>query len=307
MAPADTHVPAQLNDRHTIEPQHLAFLLLINCVWALATVATKVALGQIPPLMATAMRFSLIGLVLLPVLRWQHGRMKHIAAIAVCAGGIQLGLFYTGLAQSSGVASTAILTQLGVPFSTIMSIFFLGETVRWRRWTGIVIAFSGTMILGFDPRVFDHPTGVGLVLASTVVAAGASILLRRLDGVGVFQLQAWIAVISAPLLIPFSLVFESGHIAAIQAADAFTFACIIYTAMASSLVGHGGLYFLLQRYPISLVMPFTLLAPFLTVVFGITFLGEPVTVRLIGGGLVTFTGVLIIILRKPEPDNLGGP
>jgi O-acetylserine/cysteine efflux transporter len=301
--PSDSGAGAALppmGDRQSIAAQHLAFMLLVNVVWGLATVATKVALGQLPPIMATAMRFSLIGLVLLPVLRWQPGRMRQILAVAITAGGVQLSLFYSGLAYSSGVASTAILGQLGVPFSTILSIFLLGETVRWRRWGGIILAFSGTMVLGFDPRVLDHPLGAGLVLAATFVGASSSILMRRLQGVGVFQLQAWIAVISAPILIPITLMFETGQWSAIQAADTFTLSCIAYTALASSLVGHGGMYFMLQRYPVSLVMPLTLLAPFLTVVFGIVFLGEALTLRLVLGGAITFIGVLIITLRAPE-------
>ncbi len=299
--------PSQFPELHSMRSQHLAFMLLVNVVWGLATVATKVALGQLPPVMATAMRFSLIGLVLLPVLRWQPGRMRHILAVAVSAGGVQLGLFYAGLSYSSGVASTAILGQLGVPFSTILSIFLLGETVRWRRWGGIILAFSGTMVLGFDPRVLDHPLGAGLVLAATFVGASSSILMRKLQGVGVFQLQAWIAVISAPILIPVTLIFETGQWAAIQAADNFTLACIAYTALASSLVGHGGMYFMLQRYPVSLVMPLTLLAPFLTVVFGILFLGEALTTRLVLGGAITFIGVLIITLRKPDSARVLEP
>jgi len=275
-------------------------MLLINVVWGLATVATKVALGDLPPLMATAMRFSMTALMLLPILRLQRGRMAHIFLIAMTAGGFQMGLFYAGLAYSSGVASTAILGQLNVPISTILSIFFLGETVRWRRWLGIATAFSGTMILGFDPRVFDHPVGTALVLGSTFVGAFSPLIMRRLTDVGVFQLQAWIGIMSAPVLITASFMLEQGQTTALMNADMFAYACIVYTAVASSLIGHGGMYFMLQRYPVSLVTPLTLPAPFLTVIFGISFLGEPISLRLVLGAAVTFAGVLIITLRKPE-------
>jgi drug/metabolite transporter (DMT)-like permease len=29
-----------------------------------------------------------------------------------------------------------------VPFTTLLSVALLGETVRWRRWTGIAMSFS---------------------------------------------------------------------------------------------------------------------------------------------------------------------
>jgi drug/metabolite transporter (DMT)-like permease len=49
------------------------------------------------------------------------------------------------------------------------------------------------------------------------------------------------------------------------------------------------------------------MAPFLTVIFGIVFLGEALTLRLVLGGLITFAGVLIITLRKPDTARPAEP
>ncbi|MEO0961393.1 MAG: DMT family transporter, partial [Pseudomonadota bacterium] len=75
---------------------------------------------------------------------------------------------------------------------------------------------------------------------------------------------------------------------------------IIYVAFASSLVGHAGIYWLLQRYEVSQTAPYTLLAPLFTVTFGVWLLGDLLTERMIIGGLITLAGVLIISLREKE-------
>jgi O-acetylserine/cysteine efflux transporter len=33
---------------------------------------------------------------------------------------------------------------MSVPFATLMSVMFLGETIRWRRILGIVLAFAAS-------------------------------------------------------------------------------------------------------------------------------------------------------------------
>jgi O-acetylserine/cysteine efflux transporter len=48
-------------------------------------------------------------------------------------------------------------------------------------------------------------------------------------------------------------------------------------------------------------MPFMLLVPLFGVASGIVFLGEPVTLALVGGAAITILGVGIIVLRRPKP------
>ena len=47
-------------------------------------------------------------------------------------------------------------------------------------------------------------------------------------------------------------------------------------------------------------MIFTLLAPVFGVISGVAFLGEPLSARLVLGGILTVTGIAIVILRRPK-------
>ena len=111
------------------------------------------------------MRFALLALLLPPLLRIHRGQMGAIVVAALLSGGLHFGLLFVGLAMAKTVSTVAIAGQLGVPFTTLMSIVFLGEVVRWRRWLGISLAFVGVMVIGLDPQVFDllARTGAGRV------------------------------------------------------------------------------------------------------------------------------------------------
>lgn len=285
-------------------PQHLAFMMLINLVWGFALIASKVSLGHFPPMLFTALRFTLIVLVLFPFLRLHEGRMKQVLIIGLCAGPLGFGFFFAGVALSSP-SVVAIVSQLGVPFVTIMSVVFLKEQVHWRRWTGIALSFLGVMVISFDPTVFHFIGGVLCVVASALIGSVGQIFQRQIRRVGVFEMQAWIAAVAAPMMIAGSLIFEQDQWHVLTSASMLQWSGVFYTAFASSLIGHAGIYYLLQRYEVSQTAPLTLLSPIFTVMFGTVLLGDVLTTRMIVGALIALSGVLIISIREKRIVDTG--
>lgn len=285
-------------------PPHLAFMMLINLIWGFALVAAKVSLGHFPPMMFTALRFLLIVAVLFPFLRIHEGRMKQVIIIALCAGPIGFGFFFAGVALSNP-SVVAIISQLGVPFSTIMSVIFLNEKVHWRRWFGISLSFLGVMVISFDPTVFHYIGGVICVVASALVGSVGTIYQRQIKRVGVFEMQAWVAAVAAPIMLAGSLVFESNQLELLKSATMLQWAGCFYVAFASSLIGHAGIYYLLQRYEVTQTAPLTLLSPIFTVMFSVALLGDVLTTRMIVGTLIALSGVLIVSLRQKRIVDTG--
>lgn len=285
-------------------PLHMGFMVLINLIWGFALIAAKVSLDHFPPLLFAALRFTLIVMVLFPFLKIHRGRMKEVIIIALCAGPVGFGFFFVGLALSNA-SVVAVTSQLGVPFATIMSIVFLKEQVHWRRWLGISLSFLGVMVISFDPVVFTYIDGLLFVVASAFVGSIGTIFQRQIKNVGVFELQAWVAVAAAPLMLGASAAFESDIFRLIMTADLLDWAGVFYVAFASSLVGHAGIYYLLQRYEVTQTAPLTLLSPIFTVFFAVMLLGEILTTRMIVGALIALTGVLIVSIRQKRIVDTG--
>jgi len=278
-------------------PRHLLLVLVIAVIWGSNFVVAKVGMAEMPAFLFTGLRFVFLAIILLPFLKIHRGRMRTIFQIGVLAGGLHFAFFFAGLAISSASVS-AITVQLNAPFATIMSIFFLKEQVGWRRWLGIGLAFGGVTLIGFDPVAFEYLPGMALIALSALLFAVSNIFMKRLKGVGVLELQSWTAVLSFPILAIFTLVFETGQIEAMQEASWAAWAALIYTALLASLVGHGGVYYLFQRYDVSLVSPMLLAAPLVGVISGVVILDEPLTIRIIVGGIAVLAGVGVIAIRQ---------
>ncbi|WP_369405877.1 DMT family transporter [Sneathiella glossodoripedis] len=156
------------------------------------------------------------------------------------------------------------------------------------------------MLMGFDPIVFDYLTSASLVAGAALFMAAGVILMRQATGIGAMQMQAWIALISFPILFVFSYAFEDDHLSQLLTLNLRHVAALLFTVVATTIVAHGSWYYLLQKYPVSVLTPYGLLAPLFGVGFGLVLFDEPVTWRFIVGGAVTLAGVFIINLRSAE-------
>ncbi|MCY4504366.1 MAG: DMT family transporter, partial [Hyphomicrobiales bacterium] len=270
---------------------HFLFLMLICLVWGFTFVAGKAGVTEFPPIFFTGLRYVLLMAVLLPFLRWIPGQMRQIFLISLAMGSVHFALFYMGMASAEKVSSIAVVVQMSVPFSTLLSIWMLGETVRWRRWSGILIGFGGILVIGFDSAMLSERVGVMFTLGAAFSNALGMIWMKRLRDVGVYTLQAWIALMSWPLLFAVSALVESGQVASLGAASWTGWGGVIYTALGASLIGHAGIYYLVQRYDVSFISPFTLLAPIFGILFGVTVWGDALSTRFMMGASLTLLGV----------------
>jgi O-acetylserine/cysteine efflux transporter len=289
-----------------LPPRHLALLVLVNLIWGFNLIASKVGVSVFPPVFFTALRFTIVAACLLPFLRWHPGRMQQLLVAAALSGGLQFALLFAGLSLTPHVGSVAIASQLGVPFTTLMSVLFLGEVIHWRRGLGIVLAFAGVAVIALHGDMFADRAGLALVIASSFVSSLGLIAVKRLGpGLEPLELQAWFAWSGLPILCAVSAWLEDGQVAALHAAGALEWGALLFTALGSSLVAHTSYYWLVRRHPVSSISPLTTLSPVFSVLFGIVLLGDAVTGRLVAGGILTLVGVTIIALRERTAIDTG--
>lgn len=281
-----------------MKPQHLAFAILIASMAGTNWVGTKVSVDHFPPFFVVAMRFVFLFFVFLPFLRIVRGQMVTVFAVAITLGVMQFGFMFLSLSLSTDVATLAIVNQIYVPISTILAVFVLGEKVGWRRWSAIAIAFAGVLVMGFDPHSLNQLPALGVVMLSACSLSLSSLFMRRLNGVPVWQLQAWIMAIAGPCMMLLSFLFEDGQLHALANAPWQGWTAYIYGIVAGSLFYHAGWYFLLRRYPVSLVSPIMLMQPLVGVLSGVVIYGDVLTWQLIIGGVLTLAGVAIIVFRS---------
>ena len=155
--------------------RHFALLFGVCLVWGLNFVVAKWSLSGTPvlvegfegspPFFFAFLRFFLLYAVLGPWLRPVPRHMGVVIGAALTMGAIQFALLFVGLRYASPSA-IAIVVQLAVPFTTVLSIIFLQERVRWVRGSGMAIAFAGAVAaLLFAIELFLATRGEGAVIS----------------------------------------------------------------------------------------------------------------------------------------------
>lgn len=288
-----------------IRPVHLLLLLGINLAWAANNVAVKEAVLAMPPLAAAALRFALVALLCLPWLRWVPGRMGPVLAVALFQGALHFACLNLAYAAADNVAALALVGQAGVPFALIMAVLVLGERIAVVRSIAIAVCLAGVAIIGFDPAVVDELEGAALVVLAAFWYAVSTIFLKRVTGIHHFTILAWLGLVASAALATASLLLEPGALAALGSHPPLAYAAIAFSALFSSMLGHGGANALLQRYPVSWIMPLFIPAPVLAAVLGVLAYDLPVTWRLVVGGGLAVAGAAVITLRTARPRANG--
>jgi O-acetylserine/cysteine efflux transporter len=220
--------------------------------------------------------------------------MAPLLKVAFLLGVVHFGMMFMGLHAGGNIASVAIVAQLYVPFSFILAALVLREWMSPLKIMATCVAFCGAMLIGFDPIVFRHLDAVMWVTGAAFAMGTATVLMRQCPNLGVFRLQAWVALVAAPSLLLLSFLFESGQLQILSSTCLLDFWSPLYSAMGASIVGHGLVYYLVGRHPVSVVTPLLLLTPVLASIFGILIFGDRLGWAIIVGGMVTLFGIVLI-------------
>jgi len=280
------------------EASHLTLLLLVQTIWGVNWIASRSAVIEFNPLLLTALRFGLLLLVVWPFLRWHPGQMRNLLIGCVLTGPFSFATGFIGLAIAKDVAPLAVASNLGAPFATLLSAIFLGDRIGPWRGSALVLSFGGVAFMGFDPGILADAPALLLTALSALLWAIAAIFMRRVRGVGAYGTQAWLSLITFATMLGSSLIFESNPVGVIEHASWWAWVSLANIVIGASLIGHTGFFWLLQRYPIPLMAPFLLLSPVIGVMMGVLWFGDPLTWRMIVGGVLALAGVLIITIRE---------
>jgi drug/metabolite transporter (DMT)-like permease len=211
-------------------------------------------------------------------------------------GGGSFALFFVGL-QTASPSAGAIVSQLGVPLVTLLSVVMLGERIRWRRGLGITLTLAGVTLVVLDPAGMEFSTGLLFIVASAFTGALGTVMMKQMEGVRPLRFQAWVGFSSMVLLIALTAVFETGQVAAAYQAGWRFWLMVLYSALIVSVVAHTAYYGLIQRYEANLVAPLTLMAPLFTIGLGVWLTGDHFDRRMALGAALALIGVLIIAVR----------
>lgn len=274
--------------------------IAVVIIWGVNIAAVKIAVAEFPPIFLAGLRFILVATLLIWWVRPPWKQLRMIGLLSFAFGGMHFGGIFYGLGGVD-VSIVAIFNLLSVPFAVLFARILLKDHFGWRRTCGMGIAFVGMLILLGEPATTASPVHLVIIFMAVVAWGLGNTIIKLIGPVNIFALNAWMGLFASIQLLLFSAVFETGQLDALQHASMAAWGSLGYTVLMASITGYGLWYYLVGKYDVTKVVPFTLLVPIVGVLAGVYILDEVLTFKKITGGLVTLCGVAIIQLRWKRP------
>jgi drug/metabolite transporter (DMT)-like permease len=273
--------------------------------WGLAPVATRAAVGHLEPLPLLLIRLAAASLVLLPWALPVFRKLRRRSAGRLVAAGL-LGLVGYNLPVTAGLrwlpAATAGLLLATEPvWVLLLGRLFLGERGGARAWLGSAAALAGVAVLagpgaivgvgGGSGGVGRTLAGTGLVLAATLSFAAYTIVLRPLSReLGAVPATAAATVVGS---LPYLAAAWTLPGAGLGRLGPAVWAELAFLALGCTAAGLLLWSVAVMAGDITRVSLLLYLEPVVSVLGAAVFLGEHVTVVMIGGGLLILAGVAV--------------
>lgn len=279
----------------------LAALFVALC-WGGNFSASKFAMQDFPPFLTVILRFVCVSVLLAPWALRQRPwpRMRDMCFIACTLIVLHFALIFVAMKLGLTITSVIVATQMGVPFSCIVSsVLFKDHLGPWRT-LGLLVAFFGVLMVALSPNASQHWGAFMLAVFGSLAWSSANIYMKVMKPVPGVALLFWPGLLSLPVLLVMTLLFEHDQLSILQQAAWSSWAGIAYSTVFSSFAGYGLWNWLVRTYPLSQVVPFSLCVPIAGITGGVLFFGDPLTTQIVLGASLTLVGVGIIALRRPS-------
>ena len=268
----------------------------VAVIWGMGFVVAKAGMDHFSPILLMALRFTFTSICLIWFFRPPIDLLKRLFWIALISASIQYSLTFSGV-KGIDASTSALLIQLEVPFGLLTAWLLLGEKISPKQAIGMLIAFAGAVLIVGEPKLSNDLVSVMLLIAGAFTWAVGQVMIKKLGNIGGFMLITGIALWATPQLFISSFLLESNQLEQIKTAPIEAWLAVAYLGLIMTALAYALWYRLLGLYSVNQVMPFLLLLPLTSVVGGIFFLDESLTLKIALGGCLTLVGVAVITVK----------
>ena len=268
---------------------HLLLTLLVVVVWGINFLFVKLALNEMTPFWLCVVRFLLASLPAMLWIKPPQMPLRVVALYGLVMFTMQFGFVFLGMHVGMPPGMTSIVMQVQVFFSMFFAAFYLKEIPYPWQIVGAFIAFLG---IGLIAMHFDSNatlSGFLCILAAAASWGAGNLITKKYHHVNMMGLVIWGSFFASIPMLVLALLFEGPQqlIQNYHQTDTLGIISVLYITYGSTWLGYGTWNWLISRYPVSTMVPFTLLIPIVGVFSSAFWLGEPLqSWKMIAGALV---------------------
>ncbi len=297
--------------------QHILLAILVTAVWGCNFIFAKFGVHEVPPLFLCAIRFLIASVPAIFLVPFPKKSMPLIGLYGLVMFAMQFSFMFIGIALGMAAGMATLLSQTTVFFSIMFASLFIRETpTRWQI-LGALVSFFGVALAARHLNHTNMPlSGFLFVLAGAVSAGFGNLITRKLGHVNTATLISWGCFIAFPPLLLLSFLVEGTHqiVYSLHHVTWLGITSLAYMVYISTWVGYGTWSWLLGRYAVSTVVPFSLLIPVFAMICATVFLHETLEPWKLNVALLVILGLCVnlfvprLILQikgsKPALDDL---
>lgn len=285
---------------------HQFLAVLVAAVWGFNFVVIDWGLGELPPLVLTALRFVAAAIPLVFFLPRPTAKLRFVIGYGLALGVAKFGVLFIAIDSGMPAGLASLLLQAQALLSVLLAAAVLKEKPSRRQTGGVLIASAGIAGLALTSVSGSDVPLLGFLL--TVFAAAswavANVVIKASKETRPISMLAWSSLVPPLPLLGIAAVADGPSAVwhALTTISPLAWFAILYIAYVSTLFGFGVWNTLIGRYGVGKVAPFSLLVP----IFGITAawlaLGEPMTLAEGVAGAVVLAGLIMVM--KSVTDRL---
>ena len=273
-----------------------ARLLALAAIWGASFLFIRIVSPAVGPWMTADLRVLIAGMALVAYFRltgydpeWRRWG-RHYVAMGLLTSGFPFLLYaYAALHLPAGLMS--VLNATSPMFAAIMAALLLGERLSRRRVAGLLLGVGGVALV-------TRPDGSAFPL----LAVGACLLAAWFYGVSGSYMRRWARevpprgmavgtqVSAGILMLPFAAATAPAHLP-----SPLVMACLAALGLVCGAIAYLLYFRLIRDIGPTGALTVTYLIPVFGMLFGALFLGESVTLAMLGGVALVLAGTAFVL------------
>ncbi len=278
--------------------KHILLALSVVVIWGINFIFVKLSLDEFSPFFLCALRFLLASVPAIFFIKPPAVSFRIVALYGLVMFALQFSFLFMGMHVGMTPGMTSLIMQIQVFFSMFLAAFVLGEKPTGPQVIGSLISFSGIGLVAFHLDATIPLLGFICILLAAATWGVGNLITKKIHNVSMISLVIWgCFVASIPMLIlafifegPASLVYSYHHVSWTGVIS------VLYIVCLSTWFGYGTWNWLLSRYPVGAIIPFTLLIPVVGILSSVVILNEPFQLWKLVSGLLVISGLYINFL-----------